>query len=522
MVTVTRAVHVSPSQLDEILHPILDPASEKKAKAIATGLPASPGGAVGKVVFTSEDAMDLNAKGERAILVREETSPEDVEGMRAAAGILTARGGMTSHAALVARGWGKCCIVGCDTMHISLEDRVVRFNNKEFHEGDVISLNGSKGIVYGTPVDTMDATENPRFIEFMNMVDKYRKLGVRTNADTPEDAERALSFGAEGIGLFRIEHMFYGKNSETPLAKLRKMILSRTDDERHSALAELEPFIKASVKSTMRVMDGKPVTFRLLDPPLHEFVPQTTEKREELAKELGISEVDIEKRGESLHEVNPMMGHRGVRLHITYPMISETQFRAIFTAAAELIEEGLHPMPEIMIPVTISDRELNFQKAICDRVKAEVEGATIRRPIDYKYGTMIEIPRAALIADRMARTAEFFSFGTNDLTQMTFGFSRDDVGTFMGDYLGNKILDADPFQTIDKKAVGKLIEIGVKGGRSTRPDLKVGICGEHGGDPASVEFCYMIGLNYVSCSPFRVPIARLAAAQAAIREEAEK
>ena len=300
------------------------------------------------------------------------------------------------------------------------------------------------------------------------------------------------------------------------------MILSRTDDERHSALAELEPFIKASVKSTMRVMDGKPVTFRLLDPPLHEFVPQTTEKREELAKELGISEVDIEKRGESLHEVNPMMGHRGVRLHITYPMISETQFRAIFTAAAELIEEGLHPMPEIMIPVTISDRELNFQKAICDRVKAEVEGATIRRPIDYKYGTMIEIPRAALIADRMARTAEFFSFGTNDLTQMTFGFSRDDVGTFMGDYLGNKILDADPFQTIDKKAVGKLIEIGVKGGRSTRPDLKVGICGEHGGDPASVEFCYKIGLNYVSCSPFRVPIARLAAAQAAIREEAEK
>ena len=518
----TAVMRVSPSQLDEILHPILDPASEKKAKAIATGLPASPGGAVGKVVFTSEDAMDLNAKGEKAILVREETSPEDVEGMRAAAGILTARGGMTSHAALVARGWGKCCIVGCDTMHISLEDRVVRFNNKEFHEGDVISLNGSKGIVYGTPVDTMDATENPRFIEFMNMVDKYRKLGVRTNADTPEDAERALSFGAEGIGLFRIEHMFYGKNSETPLAKLRKMILSRADDERRSALAELEPFIKASVKSTMRVMDGKPVTFRLLDPPLHEFVPQTTEKREELAKELGISEVDIEKRGESLHEVNPMMGHRGVRLHITYPMISETQFRAIFTAAAELIEEGLHPMPEIMIPVTISDRELNFQKAICDRVKAEVEGATIRRPIDYKYGTMIEIPRAALIADRMARTAEFFSFGTNDLTQMTFGFSRDDVGTFMGDYLGNKILDADPFQTIDKKAVGKLIEIGVKGGRSTRPDLKVGICGEHGGDPASVEFCYKIGLNYVSCSPFRVPIARLAAAQAAIREEAEK
>ena len=518
----TAVMRISPSQLDEILHPILDPASEKKAKAVATGLPASPGGAVGKLVFTSEDAMDLNTKGEKAILVREETSPEDVEGMRAAAGILTARGGMTSHAALVARGWGKCCIVGCDTMTIDLANKVLKFKGAEFHEGDVLSLNGSKGLVYGCAIDTMDATENPRFIQFMKMVDKFRKLGVRTNADTPEDAERALSFGAEGIGLFRIEHMFYGKNSETPLAKLRKMILSKTDDERRSALAELEPFIKASVKSTMRVMDGKPVTFRLLDPPLHEFVPQTTEKREELAKELGISETDIEKRGESLHEVNPMMGHRGVRLHITYPMISETQFRAIFTAAAELIEEGFHPMPEIMIPVTISDRELNFQKAICDKVKAEVEGATIRRPIDYKYGTMIEIPRAALIADRMARTAEFFSFGTNDLTQMTFGFSRDDVGTFMGDYLGNKILDADPFQTIDTKAVGKLIEIGVNGGRSTRPDLKVGICGEHGGDPASVEFCYKIGLNYVSCSPFRVPIARLAAAQAAIKAEAEK
>ena len=518
----TAVMRISPSQLDEILHPILDPASEKKAKAVATGLPASPGGAVGKLVFTSEDAMDLNAKGEKAILVREETSPEDVEGMRAAAGILTARGGMTSHAALVARGWGKCCIVGCDTMTIDLANKVLKFKGAEFHEGDVLSLNGSKGLVYGCAINTMDATENPRFIQFMKMVDKFRKLGVRTNADTPEDAERALSFGAEGIGLFRIEHMFYGKNSETPLAKLRKMILSKTDDERRSALAELEPFIKASVKSTMRVMDGKPVTFRLLDPPLHEFVPQTTEKREELAKELGISETDIEKRGESLHEVNPMMGHRGVRLHITYPMISETQFRAIFTAAAELIEEGFHPMPEIMIPVTISDRELNFQKAICDKVKAEVEGATIRRPIDYKYGTMIEIPRAALIADRMARTAEFFSFGTNDLTQMTFGFSRDDVGTFMGDYLGNKILDADPFQTIDTKAVGKLIEIGVNGGRSTRPDLKVGICGEHGGDPASVEFCYKIGLNYVSCSPFRVPIARLAAAQAAIKAEAEK
>ena len=518
----TAVLRVSPAQLDEILHPILDSASEKKADVIANGLPASPGGAVGKAVFTSEAAMKANAKGVKTILIREETSPEDVEGMRAAAGILTQRGGMTSHAALVARGWGKCCIVGCESMHIDLEKKVAKFKSgAEIHEGDIVSLNGAKGYVYASEIDTMDASENPRFIKFMSIVDKYRKLGVRTNADTPEDAQRALNFGAEGIGLFRIEHMFYGKNAETPLAKLRKMILSKTDDERRAALDELEPYIKASVKGTMKVMDGKPVTFRLLDPPLHEFVPQTKDKKEELAHELGISEGEIEKRGASLHEVNPMMGHRGVRLHVTYPMISETQFRAIFTAAAELQEEGLHPMPEIMIPVTVSQRELKFQKAICVKVKAEVEAAT-NQHIDYKFGTMIEIPRAALTADRMAKTAEFFSFGTNDLTQMTFGFSRDDVGTFMGDYLGNKILDNDPFQTLDTKAVGKLIDYAVTSGRETRPDLKCGICGEHGGDPASVEFCYKIGLNYVSCSPFRVPIARLAAAQAVIKDENAK
>ena len=518
----TAVMRVSPNQLDEILHPILDPSSEKKAKVVANGLPASPGGAVGKAVFTSEAAMAANAKGVKTILIREETSPEDVEGMRAAAGILTQRGGMTSHAALVARGWGKCCIVGCESMHIDLDKKIAKFKGgAEIREGDTVSLNGAKGLVYIGEIDTMDASENPRFIKFMNIVDKYRKLGVRTNADTPEDAQRALDFGAEGIGLFRIEHMFYGKNSETPLAKLRKMILSKTDDERRAALNELEPYIKASVKGTMKVMDGKPVTFRLLDPPLHEFVPQTRDKKEELAHELGINEGEIEKRGASLHEVNPMMGHRGVRLHITYPMISETQFRAIFTAAAELQEEGLHPKPEIMIPVTVSQRELKFQKAICVKVKAEVEAAT-NQHIEYKFGTMIEIPRAALTADRMAKTAEFFSFGTNDLTQMTFGFSRDDVGTFMGDYLGNKILDSDPFQTLDTKAVGKLIDYAVTSGRETRPDLKCGICGEHGGDPASVEFCYKIGLNYVSCSPFRVPIARLAAAQAAIKDKAGK
>ena len=437
--------------------------------------------------------------------------------MRAAAGILTTRGGMTSHAALVARGWGKCCIVGCESMKINFAQKTVSFGDIVLKEGDWMSLNGTKGLVYGEQIATMDASENPLFVKFMATVDKFRKLGVRTNADTPEDAKKALSFGAEGIGLFRIEHMFYGANSELPLAKLRKMILCDTDEERKSALAELEPFIKAAVKSTMKIMDGKPVVFRLLDPPLHEFVPKSEDKKEELANELGVSVSEIEKRGEALHEVNPMMGHRGVRLHMSYPLIAETQYRAIFTATAELINEGLNPHPEIMIPVTISARELSFQKAICERVKAEVEGTT-RQFITYQFGTMIEIPRAALTADRMARAAEFFSFGTNDLTQMTFGFSRDDVGTFMGEYLGNKILDADPFQTIDTKSVGKLVETGIQGGRSKRPDLKCGVCGEHGGDPDSIKFFNQIGVDYVSCSPFRVPIARLAAAQAAIQQ----
>ena len=513
----TAVMRVSPAQLDEILHPILDPASENKAKVLAMGLPASPGGAVGQIVFTSEAAMEAAAGNRKAILIREETSPEDIEGMRAAAGILTTRGGMTSHAALVARGWGKCCIVGCESMKINFAQKTVSFGDIVLKEGDWMSLNGTKGLVYGEQIATMDASENPLFVKFMATVDKFRKLGVRTNADTPEDAKKALSFGAEGIGLFRIEHMFYGANSELPLAKLRKMILCDTDEERKSALAELEPFIKAAVKSTMKIMDGKPVVFRLLDPPLHEFVPKSEDKKEELANELGVSVSEIEKRGEALHEVNPMMGHRGVRLHMSYPLIAETQYRAIFTATAELINEGLNPHPEIMIPVTISARELSFQKAICERVKAEVEGTT-RQFITYQFGTMIEIPRAALTADRMARAAEFFSFGTNDLTQMTFGFSRDDVGTFMGEYLGNKILDADPFQTIDTKSVGKLVETGIQGGRSKRPDLKCGVCGEHGGDPDSIKFFNQIGVDYVSCSPFRVPIARLAAAQAAIQQ----
>ncbi len=517
----TAVMRVAPSQLDELLHPIIDPASEKAAKVIAKGLPAGPGGSVGKIVFTSEDAVAAAKRKEKVILIREETNPEDVEGMRAADGLLTARGGMTSHAALVARGWGKCCIVGCDAVHINMLNRTLTIGDKVYNEGDVFSLNGTKGCVYDVALKTMDASENPLFIEYMNIVDKYRVLGVRTNADNPHDAQVALNFGAEGIGLFRIEHMFYGANSEAPLAKLRKMILSNTTVERVHALAELEPYVKEATKATMKVMDGHSVTFRLLDPPLHEFVPQAPDKQKELADAFNISVEDVRKRGEGLHEVNPMMGHRGVRLGVTYPEVSEMQFRAIFTATAELIKEGFKPQPEIMIPVTISVRELNFQKAICDRVHEEIEkkmGVSIK----YLFGTMIEIPRAAIIADSMAKTAQFFSFGTNDLTQMTFGFSRDDIGAFMGDYLAKKILPADPFQTLDRASVGKLVEMGIKGGRSTNPNLKVGICGEHGGDPASVEFCHEVGMNYVSCSPFRVPIARLAAAQSAVKSYEKK
>jgi len=515
----TAVMRVSCSQLDEILHPVLNSVSEKNARVVAHGLPASPGGAVGTLVFSSEKAMEMAKDGKKVILVREETSPEDIQGMRASAGILTQRGGMTSHAALVARGWGKCCIVGCESMKINLEAKTVTFGSepKVYREGDWFSLNGAKGAVYDSKVEMIDASENPLFVNFMNIVDKYRHLGIRTNADTPEDAQKALQFGAEGIGLFRIEHMFYGNNAEVPLAKLRKMILCTTDEERKAALSELEPFIKASVKSTLKIMDGKPVVFRLLDPPLHEFIPKTEEKEKEVADELGISVNEVIKRGESLHEVNPMMGLRGVRLHVTYPLIAETQYRAIFTAVAELQKDGYNPQPEIMIPVTVSARELSFQKAICDKIKSEVEART-EQVITYHFGTMIEIPRAALTGERMARAAEFFSFGTNDLTQMTLGFSRDDVGTFMGDYLGHKILDADPFQTLDIKGVGKLIEYGVQAGRARRADLKCGVCGEHGGDPDSIKFFNKIGIDYVSCSPFRVPIARLAAAQASISQ----
>ncbi|MBR6131870.1 MAG: pyruvate, phosphate dikinase [Bacteroidales bacterium] len=511
-------MRLTPEQLDELLHPILDAADEKKHDVIAKGLPAGPGGAVGRIALTSEKAKEYRAAKVANILVREETNPEDVEGMRAADGILTARGGMTSHAALVARGWGKCCIVGCDAVKIDLENGIVKIGDQQFKEGDTISLNGSKGWVYAEPVGMINATENPLFQQFMALVDKYRKMGVRTNADNPEDAQNAVNFGAEGIGLFRIEHMFYGKNSEEPLAKLRNMILANTTEERVAALNELEPYIKNSAKGTLKVLDGKPLTFRLMDPPLHEFVPHTEEKQRALAQERGISFEEIKKRIDALNEVNPMMGLRGVRLGIVYPEITETQFRALFQATAELMTEGFDPHLEIMVPLTINVKELEHQKAIADRVKAEVE-AKFNVKIEYLYGTMIEIPRATLVADQIASVAQFFSFGTNDLTQMTFGFSRDDVNAIVKDYIEEKIIPADPFNTLDQEGVGQLVKLGVERGRGQRANLKCGVCGEHGGDPASVHFFYKAGLNYVSCSPFRVPVARLAAAQAAIEEE---
>ncbi|MBI3985692.1 MAG: pyruvate, phosphate dikinase, partial [Lentisphaerae bacterium] len=493
-----------------------DPNAEKGATLIGRGLPAGPGGAAGQIVFTAPDAVAWARNGKTVILVREETNPEDIEGMRAAAGILTARGGMTSHAALVARGWGKCCIVGAGSLHVDAGTKTITAGGKTYREGDAVTLNGTRGHVYEGALPMVDATENPRFQRFMKLVDKFRTLGVRTNADTPEDARIARAYGAEGIGLFRTEHMFYGKGSDQPLFLLRKMILSKTADERKKALSELFPFVKRDIKNTLEAMEGLPVTFRTLDPPLHEFVPQNPGKQAELAQALGITVEEIQKRGEQLHESNPMMGHRGVRLGVTYPEVTEMQVRAIFEAAAELIKAGKKCRPEIMIPVTCDVKELTHQKALCLKIYAEVLKSTGVKAIPHLYGTMIEIPRAALTADKMAEEAEFFSFGTNDLTQMGFGFSRDDIGGFMQDYLDKKILAADPFQTIDQEGIGQLIRLSVERGRKTRKDLKIGICGEQGGDPASVAFCFKTGLNYVSCSPFRVPIARLSAAQAAL------
>ncbi len=512
-------LRVQPAQLDELLHPIVDPAAEQSVQPVAKGLPAGPGGACGQVVFTAAAAVEWAARGRQVVLVREETNPEDVEGMRAAVGILTARGGMTSHAALVARGWGKCCIVGAGDIHADPSARQMRIGARVYGEGDWITLNGTRGYVYSGQLKMIDASENPLFRQFMQIVDRHRRLGVRTNADTPEDAALARSFGAEGIGLFRTEHMFYGKGSDRPLFLLRKMILSRTVEERRRALDELFPFVQAAFKGTLRAMEGFPVTIRLLDPPLHEFVPQSDEKQQELADALGIPVADVRKRGEQLHESNPMMGHRGVRLGITYPEISSMQFRAVFEAAAELLKEGVNCLPEIMVPVTCDVRELKSQKEACERVHAEVLASSGLAAIPYLYGTMIEIPRAALLADRMAESAEFFSFGTNDLTQMGFGFSRDDIGGFMKDYLDKKILPADPFQTLDVAGIGQLVSIAVERGRQTKKNLKIGICGEHGGDPRSVEFCHQVGMTYVSCSPFRVPIARLAAAHALLKEQ---
>ena len=510
----TAVMRVKPSQLDELLHPLVDPAAEKTATPLAKGLPAGPGGAVGQIVFTAADAVAWAKQGKKVLLVREETNPEDVEGMRAAVGILTGRGGMTSHAALVARGWGKCCIVGAGALEIDVHAKTIRVGDVTLREGDVLTLNGTRGLVYQGALPMVDATENPRFKQFMALADGIRALRVRTNADTPEDAAQALEFGAEGIGLFRTEHMFYGKGSEQPLFLLRKMIVASSEAERRAALDELFPFVKRDIKATLAVMDGLPVTIRTLDPPLHEFVPQSREEREKLAQALGITLEQLAKRADDLHESNPMMGHRGVRLGVTFPEISEMQFRAIFEAAAELLAEGKKVFPEIMIPVVGQVSELDHQKAIAVRVHAEVCAKYGLSEIPHLYGTMIEIPRAALTADQIARTAEFFSFGTNDLTQMTFGFSRDDIGGFVPDYVEGKLLPADPFQVLDREGVGQLVDMGIKKGRATRPNLKVGICGEHGGEPSSVEFCHMVGMDYVSCSPFRVPIARLAAAQA--------
>ena len=502
-----------PNKLDELLHPVFDQKAIASAKVLAKGLPASPGAATGQIVFFADEATEWAAQGKNVILVRIETSPEDLAGMDAAKGILTARGGMTSHAAVVARGMGKCCVSGAGNVQINYKTRVMTIEGNEYKEGEYISLNGSTGEVYEGKIATIDPELSGNFGEIMKLADKYRKLAVRTNAETERDSIQARKFGAEGIGLCRTEHMFFEGER---IVAMREMILANDEAGRRKALEKLLPIQRKDFKSVFKAMAGLPVTVRLLDPPLHEFVPHEDENQKEMADEMGVSVEVIKQKVEDLHEFNPMLGHRGCRLGNTYPEITEMQARAIIEAALELKSEGVETFPEIMIPLIGTVKELKMQEEIVRGVIKDVFNEK-NDEIEYMVGTMIEIPRAALTADEVAEVAEFFSFGTNDLTQMTFGYSRDDAGKFLPIYLQKGILKNDPFQVLDQEGVGQLVDMGIKKGRSTRDKLKVGICGEHGGEPSSVEFCHRVGMNYVSCSPFRVPIARLAAAQAALR-----
>ncbi len=503
-----------PNKLDELLHPVFDKESLKRAKVLTCGLPASPGAATGQIVFFAEDAAEWHAAGKRVVMVRIETSPEDLAGMAVAEGILTARGGMTSHAAVVARGMGKCCVSGAGALNIDYKARTVEIDGIVLKEGDFISLNGSTGEVYQGKVETKAAELSGDFAELMRLADKYTRLQVRTNADTPHDAQVARDFGAVGIGLCRTEHMFFEGEK---IKAMREMILAENADGRRKALAKILPYQQADFKGIFKVMAGYPVTVRLLDPPLHEFVPHDLKGQQEMAEAMGVSLQYIQQRVESLCEHNPMLGHRGCRLGNTYPEITQMQTRAILGAALDLKKEKIEVYPEIMVPLTGILYEFREQEKVI-RAEADKLFEEVGDRVDFKIGTMIEIPRAALTADRIASSAEFFSFGTNDLTQMTFGYSRDDIASFLPVYLEKKILKVDPFQVLDQNGVGQLIRMATEKGRAVRPELKCGICGEHGGEPSSVKFCHKVGLNYVSCSPFRVPIARLAAAQAAIEE----
>jgi pyruvate,orthophosphate dikinase len=512
----TAILRVAPEQLDQILHPMIDP--KAKVEVVAKGLPASPGAAVGRAVFTAEEAERLSREGERVVLVRMETSPEDIGGMHAAQGILTSRGGMTSHAAVVARGMGKPCIVGCSDIQVREKEKYFKAGDLTIREGDNIALNGSTGEVILGDVDLIQSEMSDQFRTLMGWVDKSRKLKVRANADTPRDAAVAREFGAEGIGLCRTEHMFFEPER---IKAVREMILAEDTEGRKNALVKLLPMQKKDFIGIFKAMEGLPVTIRLLDPPLHEFLPHTEKEIEELSEEMGVPFDRLMAKNKSLFEFNPMLGHRGCRLGITYPEIYEMQARAIFEAACELTRKQVRVIPEVMIPLVGNIRELDFLKERVDRVAQEVMNSYGIR-LSYQVGTMIELPRAALVADQIARSAEFFSFGTNDLTQTALGLSRDDAGRFLPFYVEKGIIPADPFVTLDEEGVGELIRIGIEKGRATRPRLKVGICGEHGGDPASVEFCHRMGMDYVSCSPFRVPIARLAAAQASLRNKKAK